>query len=396
MPPVVPDSLVNSVGSTSPGCQNGPVPLTIPHELLPTDGRFGAGPAKVRHDALDALATRGRSLLGTSHRQAPVKDLVASLQDGLRELYSLPDGYEVVLGNGGATFFWDIATFALVERRVSCGVFGEFSSKFATAATRAPWLDDAVVTEAPVGSAILPRAVPDADAYAWAHNETSTGALAPVHRVPDAAPSALVLVDGTSAAGGVAVDLSGVDAYYFAPQKAFSSDGGLWFALLSPAAVERAERLASDRWMPDSLNLAIAIANSRGHQTLNTPALATLFLMHEQVRWLLDHGGMRFAAARTAASAGHLYGWADRTPWASPFVADPALRSPVVGTIDFDDSVSAPDVCRALRANGIVDVEPYRKLGRNQVRVGMFPSVEPDDVAALTRCIDWVAERLSA
>lgn len=373
-----------------------PVPLTIPADLLPRDGRFGCGPAKVRPEALAALADRGASLLGTSHRQAPVRTLVASLQEGLKALYALPEGYEVVLGNGGSTYFWDVASFCLVEATASCGVFGEFGGKFAAALARAPHLGVPVVAEAAPGGVALPRAVPGADAYAWAHNETSTGALAPVTRVPDAAASALILVDGTSAAGAVPIDPTQVDAYYFAPQKAFASDGGLWFALLSPAAVERAQRLASDRWVPESLDLAVAITNSRANQTLNTPALATLFLMHEQVQWLLSRGGFGFATARTAASAATLYGWAERTPWATPFVADPAHRSPVVGTIDFDASVSAPAVCRELRDNGVLDVEPYRKLGRNQIRVGMFPAVEPADVERLTACLDWVGERVSA
>lgn len=369
--------------------------LTIPSDLLPSDGRFGCGPAKVRPDALAALAGRGAALMGTSHRQAPVRRLVASLQEGLRELYALPDGYEVALGNGGSTFFWDVATFCLVERRASCGVFGEFGGKFAHAISRAPWLTDADVTEVAPGAAVLPRAVADADTYAWAHSETSTGALAPVVRIPDADPAALVLVDGTSAAGGVPIDATQTDAYYFAPQKGFASDGGLWVALLSPAAIERSERLASERWVPESLDLSIAVANSRGNQTLNTPALATLFLMHEQLTWLLSNGGFDFAVRRTSASAAALYGWAERTPWASPFIAEPAHRSPVVGTIDFEAAVPAADVCRALRANGVVDVEPYRKLGRNQIRVGLFPAVEPGDVERLTACLDWVVERLA-
>lgn len=349
----------------------------------------------MRPEAIAALAGPGASLLGTSHRQPPVKNLVADLQESLRTLYELPDGYEVVLGNGGATFFWDVATFCLVENRASCAVSGEFSSKFARAVTRAPWLAEPDVTDLGVGAAGLPQSVPGADTYAWAHNETSTGAVAPVRRIADADPTALVVVDGTSAAGGVPLDVSQTDAYYFAPQKSFASDGGLWFALLSPAAIERAERLASSRWVPESLDLSVAITNSRAHQTLNTPAIATLFLMHQQVQWLLDHGGFAFAAERTQASAATMYGWAEDRAWASPFVADPAHRSPVVATIDFDAAVSAPAVCRELRANGIVDVEPYRKLGRNQIRVGMFPAIDPADIERLTAAIDWVVERLA-
>ncbi len=367
--------------------------LTIPTELLPSDGRFGCGPAKVRPEALAALAATGASLMGTSHRQPPVKRLVAEIAEGLRTLYALPDDYEIVLGNGGSTLFWDVATFCLIERQAACGVFGEFSSKFAAAVSRTPWLADAARTEVPPGGAVVPEAVADADVYAWAHNETSTGAVAPVQRIAGASELALTVVDATSAAGGIPADLTAADAYYFAPQKAFSSDGGLWLAILSPAAVARAERLASERWVPDSLNLATALANSRADQTLNTPAVATLFLLREQLRWLLERGGMDFAASRTSASAATLYDWAEASPVASPFVADPAHRSPVVGTIDFADSVSAPDLCRTLRANGIVDVEPYRKLGRNQIRVGMFPSVEPADVEAFVACVDWVLER---
>lgn len=369
--------------------------LTIPSDLLPGDGRFGSGPAKVRREALHALAGGGAALMGTSHRQAPVRALVGSLQEMLRELYTLPEGYEVVIGNGGATFFWDVATLCLVERTASTAVFGEFGAKFAAAVGRAPWLDDSVVTEVAPGGVVLPRPVPDADTYAWTHNETSTGAVAPVHRIADAAASALVVVDATSAAGGIGVDVGQTDAYYFAPQKGFSSDGGLWFAFLSPAAVERAERLVPQRWVPESLDLTTAIANSRQSQTLNTPAIATLYLMREQASWLLAGGGLAFAAERTGASASALYSWAERSSYATPFVADPAHRSPVVGTIDLDAAVSAPEVCRVLRDNGVVDVEPYRKLGRNQLRIGMFSSIEPDDIAALTRCVDWVAERLA-
>lgn len=368
---------------------------TIPAQLLPADGRFGSGPSKIRPEALAALAGRGASLMGTSHRQKPVKSLVAELQDGLRTLYSLPDDYQVVFGNGGSTYFWDVASFSLVDDVASFGVFGEFSSKFAQAVTKAPHTGTPHVTEVPAGGVTLPDAVPGADTYAWAHNETSTGACAPVHRIAGADADALMLIDATSAAGGIEADIASVDVYYFAPQKSFASDGGLWFAFCSPAAIERAERLASTRWMPDSLSLAVAIKNSAAHQTLNTPALATLFLMNEQVQWVLNSGGLSWAAARSKASSDHLYAWADAHELAQPFVA-PEHRSPVVGTIDFDDSVDAAALCRTLRENGIVDVEPYRKLGRNQMRVGMFPSVETSDVQALTASVDWVLEHRSA
>ncbi|WHP18993.1 phosphoserine transaminase [Cellulomonas sp. ES6] len=372
-----------------------PATVTIPEELLPSDGRFGSGPAKVRDAQVRALAEVGRSLLGTSHRQAPVRSLVGRVRAGLGELFSLPDGYEVALGNGGSTAFWDVATLCLVERRSAHAVFGEFGGKFAAAAARAPFLEDPVVTEVPAGSSATPAAADGVDAYAWAHNETSTGAVAPVRRVPGSADQgALVLVDATSGAGGLAVDVAQTDAYYFAPQKSFSSDGGLWLAVLSPAAVERAERVESGRWVPEFLSLSAAVRSSRADQTLNTPAIATLVLLAEQVDWMLANGGLDWCAARTATSAGHLYGWADARDWARPFVTDPGQRSPVVGTVDLAPEIEAPTVARILRAHGIVDVEPYRKLGRNQLRVAMFPSVEPDDVLALTACIDHVVDRL--
>ncbi len=368
--------------------------LTIPTDLLPVDGRFGCGPSKVRPAALTALATRGATWMGTSHRQAPVRDVVARIRAGLASLYDLPDGYEVVLGNGGSTQFWDVASFCLIEQRASLSVFGEFTHKFAAAITRTPWLSEPAVTRVEPGTVTLPQPA-DADAYAWAHNETSTGATAPVHRIENADPSALTLIDATSAAGALPVDLAEVDAYYFAPQKGFSSDGGLWFALLSPAAIERVGRLTGTRWVPDSLNLQLALDNSRADQTLNTPALATLFLMAEQLDWLLTSGGLAYADRRTQASSSHLYGWADAHPLAAPFVVEP-YRSPVVGTIDFAPEVDAAALAATLRANKIVDVEPYRKLGRNQLRVGMFPAVEPSDVEALTACIDWVLEHTVA
>lgn len=362
--------------------------LLIPTALLPRDGRFGSGPAKVRSAALAALAGRGAAWMGTSHRKSPVKDVVARIRAGLATLYDAPDGYEVVLGNGGASQFWDVAAFALVDNRAAVGVFGEFSNKFASVLTRTPWLGEPIITTGKPGTVALPL-VTDADTYAWAHNETSTGATAAVHRIAGASASALTLVDATSAAGALPVDLTQTDAYYFAPQKALASDGGLWIAFLSPAALERAARLTAQRWVPDSLNLQLAVEHSRANQTANTPALATLFLLAEQLDWLLASGGLDHATRRCGASASILYDWADAHPLATPFVAEP-YRSPVVGTIDFVPSVDAATLAATLRANGIVDVEPYRSLGRNQLRVGMFPAVDPADVHALTTCIDWV------
>ena len=367
----------------------------IPSDLLPSDGRFGSGPAKIRAAAVQALVADGASVLGTSHRQAPVKNLVSDVRAGLAELFAIPAGYEVILGNGGSTFFWDVATFSLIERRSAHASFGEFSAKFAAAASAAPHLDDPSVVTAEVGSVVLPRAVAGADLYAWAHNETSTGAIAPVHRIEGADPDALVVVDGTSAAGGTMVDVSATDVYYFAPQKNLGSDGGLWLAIMSPAALERVARLAaSRRWIPDSLSLQIAVDNSRLDQTLNTPAIATLLLLRHQLDWLNSQGGLAFAASRTADSAGRIYSWAGASAFATPFVRQPAQRSPVVATIDFE-GVDASALASALRANGVVDTEPYRKLGRNQLRIGMYPAVEPDDVSQLTRCIDWLIDRLS-
>ena len=370
--------------------------LTLPSELLPSDGRFGCGPAKVRPASITALADVGTRLMGTSHRQDPVKNLVGSVREGLAALFTLPDGYEVVLGNGGSTLFWDVAVFSLIETRSAHGSFGEFSAKFAAEAKAAPYLGDPAIVTAPAGSVAVPNAVPGVDLYAWAHNETSTGALAPIERVADADPGALVAIDATSAAGGVSVDIGRTDVYYFAPQKSLGSDGGLWLALLSPAALERAAKIAeSDRWIPEILSLTTAIDNSRKNQTLNTPAIATLFLLDEQLQWLNDQGGLAFAASRAADSASRIYPWAEQSPYATPFVSEPVFRSPVVATIDFD-GVDAAAIARTLRANGIVDTEPYRKLGRNQLRIGMFPSVEPDDVSQLCRCIDWVIEQLAA
>jgi len=373
-----------------------PATPTIPADLLPADGRFGSGPSKVRPEQVAALAAVGRTLLGTSHRQAPVRSVVRRVREGLVSFFDLPDGYEVVLGNGGATCFWDIAAFGLVRERAQHLVFGEFSGKFAKVTQRAPFLADPSVISAEPGTLPAPVAEAGIDAYAWAHNETSTGVMAPVRRVEGADHDALVLVDATSGAGGLPVDIAQSDVYYFAPQKSFASDGGLWLAVFSPRALERVGEIsASGRWVPDFFDLPTAIDNSRKDQTYNTPALATLFLLAEQVEWLVGHGGLTWATARTADSAARLYGWAERSPYATPFVLDPTARSQVVGTIDLDASlVDAARVARVLRANGIVDVEPYRKLGRNQLRVAMFPAIEPDDVEAFTRCVDHVVERL--
>jgi phosphoserine aminotransferase len=367
----------------------------IPTQLKPSDGRFGCGPSKVRPEALARLAERA-DLIGTSHRQAPVRDLVGGVREGLAELFGLPDGYEVVLGNGGSTAFWDTAAAWLVRDRALHLIYGEFSAKFAKETARAPFLGDPILIEAEPGDAPEPVADPAADAIAWAHNETSTGVMVPVRRPADAG-EALVLIDGTSGAGGLPLDPAEADAYYFAPQKAFGADGGLWLVLLSPAAVARAEELdgAPGRWQPAFLSLPTAIENSRKNQTYNTPALATLLLLADQIEWMLSEGGLEWCVRRTRASSEALYGWAEAAGLASPFVADPAKRSLVVGTIDFADAVDAAALAAVLRANGIVDVEPYRKLGRNQLRIGMFPSVEPDDVEALTACVDWVIENVA-
>jgi phosphoserine aminotransferase len=366
--------------------------LEIPADLRPADGRFGSGPSKVRPEQLRHLADHGVQVMGTSHRQAPVKAVVRRVREGLSELFSLPKGYEVALGNGGATAFWDAAAFGLVRDRALHLSFGEFSSKFASVTRRAPFLGEPVVVSADPGDAPEPRSQNGVDVVAWAHNETSTGVMVPVTR-PDG--DALVLVDATSGAGGLPVDVAQADAYYFAPQKSFASDGGLWLALLSPAAQDRiAELAASGRWIPDFLSLATALENSRKDQTYNTPALATLLLLADQLDWMLSGGGLDFCVSRTTASAQQLYGWAGASAFATPFVADPGKRSLVVGTIDFDESVDAAQVAATLRANGIVDVEPYRKLGRNQLRVAMYPAIDPGDVQALTACIDWVVERL--
>jgi phosphoserine aminotransferase len=387
--------------STSPTTEQ--TPLVIPDELKPSDGRFGCGPSKVRPQALEHLLREGSAVMGTSHRQRPVKALVKEIRAGLMTLFNAPDGYEVALGNGGATAFWDAAAFALVERRSAHLTFGEFSQKFAAVTGGAPFLDDPVTISADAGDAPDPQALgaaaqDGADLLAWAHNETSTGVMAPVLRVggdPIKGDGALVAIDATSGAGGLPVDVSQVDAYYFAPQKSFAADGGLWLALLSPAAQERIAKLhASDRWIPEFLSLHTALENSLKDQTYNTPAVATLFLLADQIAWMLDGGGLDWCVARTRASSEHLYGWAEQTTYTTPFVADPAKRSLVVGTIDFDDAIDAAAVAQTLRQNGIVDVEPYRKLGRNQLRIGMFPAIDTADVQALTACIDWVVARI--
>jgi len=372
-----------------------PTDLKIPSDLLPSDGRFGCGPSKVRPEQLAALAASGTSVMGTSHRQKPVKDMVGRVRAGLTEMFSLPDGYQVVLGNGGSTAFWDAAAFGLVRERSLHLTYGEFSSKFADTTKGAPFLADPVVVSADPGSAPAPTTDPSVDAIAWAHNETSTGVAVPVTRPAGATDDQLVLIDATSGAGGLPVDVSQADVYYFAPQKGFASDGGLFIALLSPAALGRVEELASsDRWIPPFLSLATAVDNSGKDQTYNTPSLATLFLLAEQIDWMNGLGGLEGCVARTRDSSERLYGWAEKSPFATPFVTDPALRSLVVGTVDFDEAVDAAAVAKVLRANGVVDTEPYRKLGRNQLRIGMFPAVEPDDVSALTSCIDWVVEQL--
>ena len=376
--------------------------VKIPDGLKPSDGRFGSGPSRIRPEQLAHLAGGGAALMGTSHRQAPVKQLVGRVRSGLREFFSLPDGYEVVLGNGGTTAFWDAAACGLVRERALHLVYGEFSSKFAGSTRGAPFLRDPIVISAEPGDAPAPVADPEADVLAWAHNETSTGVMVPVTRPPES-DGALVLIDATSGAAGLPVDIALADAYYFAPQKGFASDGGLWLALFSPAALERVAEIGEQRpsatgaprWMPDFLSLEIALENSVKEQTYNTPAIATLIMLADQIEWMLDRGGLDGMVARTTNSSSHLYGWAESGSHTTPFVADPAKRSLVVGTIDFDDAVDAAAVAATLRANGIVDVEPYRKLGRNQLRIAMFPATDPSDVEALTACIDFVVERES-
>lgn len=367
--------------------------ILLPREILPADGRFGCGPSKVRAEQLESLAGPGAALLGTSHRQAPVKDLVGRVRSRLADLFRLPHGYEIILGNGGSTAFWDAAAFGLIERRSQNLVFGEFGGKFAAAA-KAPWLEGPDVRLAPAGTSTRAEAVEGVDLYAWPHNETSTGVSTPVTRI-DGDPGALTVIDATSAAGGIDFSITQADVYYFAPQKNLGSDGGLWFAAVSPAAIERIERIAaSGRYIPEFLSLKNAVDNSRLNQTLNTPAIATLVLLEAQLEWIVSQGGLQWADARTRESSQALYDWAEASTFATPYVVDPADRSPVVVTIDFDESVDAAAVAQSLRANGIVDTEPYRKLGRNQLRVATFVSIDPDDVRSLIRCIDYTVERL--
>jgi phosphoserine aminotransferase len=369
--------------------------IQIPDSLKPADGRFGAGPSKIQTSHLDALAATGSSLMGTSHRQAPVRNTVGRVREGVRALFDLPEDHQVVLGNGGSTAFWDIATFGLIRSKSQHLSFGEFSSKFAKAAQLAPFLDAPTVITSEPGSRPEPRAEAGVDTYAWAQNETSTAVMAPVRRVEGADDGALVLIDATSGAGGLPVDISQVDAYYFAPQKCFASDGGLWVAVMSPAALDRAAEIAaSDRWVPAFFDLPTAIDNSAKNQTYNTPSIATLFLFAEQLDWMLSQGGLDAMVARTTASSEALYGWAEKTSYTTPYVADPDDRSLVIGTIDFEESVDAGRVAAVLRANGIVDTEPYRKLGRNQLRIAMYPAIDPADVEALTACIDFVVDAL--
>ena len=368
--------------------------IKIPENLKPLDGRFGCGPSKIRPASLRTLAESGALILGTSHRQKPVKEVVRRVRDGLASLFELPQGYEVVLGNGGSTAFWDIATIGLIQSRSQHLVFGEFSSKFATAAKDAPFLGNPTVIKSEPGTHPFAQAEEGIDAYALTHNETSTGVAMPIKR-PAGTDGALVLVDATSAAGGLAVDAKEFDTYYFAPQKSFASDGGLWIALMSPAAIARAQEIkASKRWVPAFFDLTTAIENSRLNQTYNTPAVATLILLAEQIEWMNTNGGMKFSAGRSADSASRLYGWAEKTSYTSPFVVDPAMRSNVVGTINFDESIDASKISAVLRENGILDTEPYRKLGKNQLRIGMFPAVAPSDIDALTFCVEFVVNAL--
>lgn len=369
--------------------------ITIPADLLPKDGRFGAGPSKVRQEQIDALSAASKNILGTSHRQAPVKNLVGSVRDGLSQFFRAPEGYEVVLGVGGSTAFWDVASFGLVEKKAQHLSFGEFGSKFASATNKAPFLDASSIIKSEPGTRPAASAEAGVDVYAWPQNETSTGVSAPVKRVAGADEGSLVLIDATSAAGGLDVDVAESDVYYFAPQKNFASDGGLWLGLFSPAALERAARIkASGRWIPDFLDLQTAIDNSRLNQTYNTPSLSTLVTLDAQVQWLNSNGGLDFAAARTADSAGRVYQWAEASEFATPFVTNPDERSNVIATVDFDESVDAALVAKVLRANGIVDTEPYRKLGRNQLRIATFVAIEPDDITALLASIDYVVGEL--
>ena len=368
---------------------------TIPADLKPADGRFGCGPSKVRPEQIAAVSDAATSVMGTSHRQAPVKDVVGRVRDGLSSLFSLPEGYEVVLGNGGTTAFWDAAAFGLVREKSLHLTYGEFSSKFAKVTGGAPFLADPIVVSSDPGTAPEPTSDPSVDLIGWAHNETSTGVMLPVTR-PAGSENALVAIDATSGAGGLPVDITDTDVYYFAPQKCFASDGGIWVAIMSPAALERvAEIAATDRWCPDFLSLPTAVDNSAKNQTFNTPAVATLLMFANQIEWMNSQGGLDWCVARTADSSSRLYDWAEASEFATPFVAEPAHRSQVVGTIDFDEKIDAAKVAKTLRANGILDTEPYRKLGRNQLRIGMFPAIEPEDITQLTRAIDYVVGELS-
>jgi phosphoserine aminotransferase len=369
--------------------------VSIPTELLPQDGRFGCGPSKVRPAQVDYLASIGRTVLGTSHRQAPVRNLVGQVREGLADLFSLPEGYEIILGNGGSTAFWDIAAFGLVRQRAQHLAFGEFSAKFGSVTQKAPFLGDSTIIKSDPGTLPAPIAEAGIDVYAWAQNETSTGVMAPVQRVGGADEGALVLIDATSGAGGLPVNVAESDVYYFGPQKCFAAEGGLWLAAFSPAALSRVDEIAaSGRWVPDFFSLPTAISNSRLSQTYNTPAVSTLALLSNQIGWINDQGGLDWAVKRTTDSSSRLYEWAEATSYTSPFVADPSARSLVVGTIDFSDEVDAASVAKVLRANGVVDVEPYRKLGRNQLRVGMFPAVDPEDISKLISSIEFVVAQI--
>ena len=377
-------------------------PISIPKNMLPSDGRFGCGPSKIRGKQIEALSEAGHTLLGTSHRQTPVKHVVASIREGLAEYFAIPDGWQVVLGNGGASAFWEVACASLISRKEALGSHRSFRGKFSDSVAKAPFLEEPVVFKAEYGSCAIPEYTEGVDAYCWAQNETSTGVAAPVQRVAGSLDQhALTLIDATSGAGGLPIDIAQTDAYYFSPQKVFGSDGGLWVAILSPDAVERAEAVersaeleGARRWVPPFLSLTQALANSKKDQTLNTPAIATLVMLNEQVKWLNNKGGLDWAATRCAKSADTLYQWAERSDYAKPFVTDPAIRSHVVVTIDLDESIQASTVVAVLQDNGIVDTSGYRKLGRNQLRIGVFPSVKPSDVEALTHCIDYVVERL--
>jgi phosphoserine aminotransferase len=380
---------------TDPAVTN-PAALSIPAELLPQDGRFGCGPSKVRPEQVDHLVSLGRSILGTSHRQAPVRNLVGQVREGLSDLFSLPEGYEIVLGNGGSTAFWDIAAFGLVRERAQHLAFGEFSAKFGSVTQNAPFLGESTIIKGVPGTLATPVAEAGVDVYAWPHNETSTGVMAPVKRVKGADEGALVLIDATSGAGGLPVDVAECDVYYFGPQKCFAADGGLWLAAFSPAALARVDEIAaSGRWVPDFFSLPTAVTNSRLNQTYNTPAVSTLALLSSQIGWINGQGGLDWAVKRTTDSSSRLYEWAEATAYTSPFVEEPSARSLVVGTIDFSDEVAAAAVAAVLRANGVLDVEPYRKLGRNQLRVGMFPAIDPEDISRLIASIEYVVSQIA-